>query len=325
VDEYGTQTEIKGGSIKDNVKQLLLTEDEVDCQIQVQVTPVDISGNEGLTCLGMSPGRVDHIAPMVDSITLRGPAREGSELRVEVNIRGSHDMTHDKITWYRDDGTGKKLIPGQMASRYTPQADDVGKVVSVQYITVSPEGQGGDPVYAETMGLIQPAPPTVSKARFLRVFCGQKVEVKYLYSGGFKGESTFEWMRSVTGTQDWQELDCKGDSYLATADDLNHWLRCMVSPANDKGVKGEPVVVANEQVVLSAKWKNELWKFLIEGQKAFNVLDLSGEAHLLSLLPQTLRLVNQKTGKAVAARIKWTEHVAIVLDTLSKSDFDLLL
>ena len=56
-------------------------------------------------------------------------------------------------------------------------------------------------MYAETMGLIQPAPPTVSKARFLRVFCGQKVEVKYLYSGGFKGESTFEWMRSVTGTQ----------------------------------------------------------------------------------------------------------------------------
>ncbi|EPY22168.1 leucine-rich repeat protein [Strigomonas culicis] len=138
---------------------LKLTPEDVDCIIEVSMTPVRSDGARGRVMYATADGVVASSHPAVRSVTVVGEPYVGYELSLMVQYVGGTEGPSE-ITWEVEDPETKTLetIATDVTS-YVVGSEDEGKTIKVTYIPVREDGLRGEPK-SHTVEIQSGRPPT---------------------------------------------------------------------------------------------------------------------------------------------------------------------
>lgn len=127
-----------------NSATLALGKREVDCTIEVVVTPVRIDGVRGRMVKARSDGVVSAGVPQTNFLNVVGEPLPGNTLELEVEYFGG-EPGEPIIEWAREDlETGDFVVVESGVRCYTIKEVDQGKLIRVTYTPVRQDGTPGE-------------------------------------------------------------------------------------------------------------------------------------------------------------------------------------
>ncbi|RNF10571.1 leucine-rich repeat protein [Trypanosoma rangeli] len=127
-----------------NSATLALTKREVDCTIEVSVTPVRLDGVQGRTVTACSDGVVSAGIPQTNFLNVVGDPLVGNTLELEVEYFGG-EPGEPIIEWEREvPGTENFEVIETGVRNYTVQKEDQGRLIRVTYTPVRMDGTPGE-------------------------------------------------------------------------------------------------------------------------------------------------------------------------------------
>ncbi|RNF25474.1 leucine-rich repeat protein [Trypanosoma cruzi] len=127
-----------------NSSTLALTKREVDCTIEVSVTPVRSDGVQGRTVTTRSDGVVSAGIPQTNFLNVVGEPLVGNTLELEVEYFGG-EPGEPIIEWEREvPGTENFEVVETGVRNYTVQKEDQGRLIRVTYTPVRVDGTPGE-------------------------------------------------------------------------------------------------------------------------------------------------------------------------------------
>ncbi|KEG14565.1 AIR9 protein [Trypanosoma grayi] len=127
-----------------NSATLALTKREVDCTIEVSITPVRFDGVQGRAATAKSDGVVSAGAPQTNFMNVVGEPLVGNTLELEVEYFGG-EPGEPIIEWAREDPETEAFeVIETGVRRYKVQNADRGKMIRVTYTPVRKDGVLGE-------------------------------------------------------------------------------------------------------------------------------------------------------------------------------------
>ncbi|KAH9578745.1 AMP-activated protein kinase [Trypanosoma melophagium] len=127
-----------------NSATLALTKREVDCTIEVAVTPVRFDGLQGRAVTAKSDGVVSAGVPQTNFVNVVGEPLVGNTLELEVDYFGG-EPGEPIIEWAREDPDTEAFEVIETGVRsYRVQKEDQGKMIRVTYTPVRKDGVLGE-------------------------------------------------------------------------------------------------------------------------------------------------------------------------------------
>jgi hypothetical protein len=173
--------------------------------------------------------------------------------------------------------------------RWTRNGRDVGSTRAVYQCTDADEGQvlgvvfnssGGSEVF-ETEVL--PRAPSICESKIAKCAVGEAARAEYQFSGGTEGNTACVWWRSRNG-RFWHEIGIVGPGvpFDCGADDVLHYVKCIVVPQRNDGVQGGAVEMI-APCVLSKSCCQHVMSQVTSGSALYDVQLANGSAARLRL------------------------------------------
>ncbi|KAH8605077.1 putative Leucine Rich repeats (2 copies) [Trypanosoma vivax] len=141
-----------------NTATLSLTMREIDCRIEVTVTPVRIDGVQGRAVSAISEGPVAAGIPQTNYLNVVGEPLVGNVLELDADYFGG-EAGEPLIEWAREVSSTEEFEVIEVGVRtYRVQEEDRGKTIRVTYVPVRRDGVCGE-----------------AKSRIVQVPCGDGV------------------------------------------------------------------------------------------------------------------------------------------------------
>jgi hypothetical protein len=247
---YLHEADSESGTLIPDVSGLLqyrVTKDAIGKFISFTCTPVRNDGivGESKTCMGQE--RVRPGSPRLLSLRIVGTAVEGTALNVDKKYWGGEEG-ESVFRWFRTSPDGTQTEVKDVAtSSYNLSIEDIGFLISVSCEPIRSDWARGPIVLSEQIGPIISGPPTCNLLEFSGSFVeGQRLTFIATYSGGEKGDCSFEWLR-VKNTGVKEKINAE-ESLDLTIEDVSGCIELVYTPVRKDGVKGNPKSVVSNQI-----------------------------------------------------------------------------
>ncbi|XP_068655160.1 187-kDa microtubule-associated protein AIR9-like isoform X2 [Aristolochia californica] len=227
--------------------QYRITKEAIGKFVSFKCTPVRDDGavGEPRTCLGQE--RVRPGSPRLLSLQIVGEEIEASVLNVDKKYWGGEEGD-SVFRWFvtNPDGTEREITSAS-ASSYTPLKEDIGCLISVSCEPVRSDWACGPTVISEKVGPIIPGSPTCQSLELHgSMMEGQRLGFIATYSGGERGNCTYEWYRvKGKGLKD----KISGDEFLdLTLEDVGRRIEFVYTPTRRDGLRGKVKSIVSDVI-----------------------------------------------------------------------------
>ncbi|GAB4829402.1 187-kDa microtubule-associated protein air9 [Ancistrocladus abbreviatus] len=205
--------------------------------VSFECTPVRDDGIVGEPRTCMAQERVRAGSPRLLSLQIIGNTVEGSTLYVQKKYWGGEEGD-SVFRWFRTSSDGHQSeISGATTASYILSVDDIGLFISVSCEPVRSDWARGPVVITEQLGPIIPGPPTCRSLEFSGLMIeGQRLSITASYSGGKRGDCSYEWFR--VRNNGLKEKLCDVEFLDLTLEDVGSHIEVVFTPVRDDGVRG---------------------------------------------------------------------------------------
>ena len=181
-------------------------------------------------------------APECKKLEIQGKAVEGECLKAAAEYIGGTEG-ESLLKWFviTADGAEKELPLADPWAGYTVSIDDIGKRIKVEYTPIRADYEAGTPATKIT----DPIKPGVPRCKSLAVM-GERIQnnpltVKTEYTGGYEGQSKFQWFRFDERLNEYHPIPGETNSmYMTSLHDVNKVLAVECTPVSRENIEGAP-------------------------------------------------------------------------------------
>lgn len=178
--------------------------------------------------------------PHCPHLEIKGNPVEGTVLTAETDYAGGVEGS-SSLSWFRV--VNNQRVPIEVAdpwAGYKLTMEDIGYSVGVEFTPVRNDWVAGEP-RSETTPTVTAGPPECESIRIVgNLVEGSQLEVDVVYSGGQQGDSFYQWLRKVDGTEQYVPILGQNDvRYRPTLEDVGQCLAVEYTPVSADGVEGE--------------------------------------------------------------------------------------
>ncbi|KAG9390963.1 Leucine-rich repeat [Carpediemonas membranifera] len=186
-------------------------------------------------------------APPAAQLRIIGEPVQGNILDVDVAYIGGKEGA-SRVRWLASMEEAKEGRKTQVSTRpvgdqcrYTPQAGDVGRTLTIEYTPVRSDGVVGKPCRA-SVGPVAPCDPAVTAVDIpAQIVEGAPVVLTYSYIGGVEGDTQVSWFTKNTPEDAWTVVSAERE-FTPHHNHIGLYLKVEIIPVRTDGVRGEKAV-----------------------------------------------------------------------------------